>query len=63
VPEGGAGREMKVGLGFVRAVGLGKLMERVQITSEQGRRDTRSWFVSKHGGESSSELWFHAAHA
>jgi|NGEPerStandDraft_6_1074524.scaffolds.fasta_scaffold24882_2 hypothetical protein len=54
---------MKVGLGFVRGVGLGKLMERVQITSEQGRRDTRSWFVSKHGGESSSELWFHAAHA
>ncbi len=47
----------------MRTVGLGKLMERVQITSEQGRRDTRSWFVSKHGGESSSELWFHAAHA
>jgi len=25
--------------------------------------ETRRRFVSKHGGESSSELWFHAAHA
>ena len=33
--EGGAGRELKVGSGFVRGAGLGRLMQRVQVTSEQ----------------------------
>jgi hypothetical protein len=35
VAEGAAGRELKVGSGFASGAGLGRLMQQIQVTSEQ----------------------------
>jgi hypothetical protein len=48
--EGAAGGELNVGSGFVSGAGLGRLMQRVHVTSEQAaetqqlvRVETRGW--------------------
>ena len=47
--EGEAGRDLKVGWGFVRGAGLGRLMQRIQVTSEQA--------AEKHAAGSCRNTW------